>query len=85
MFFMLTNIAKWGNSHAIRLTKELMEQAKLHPNDKVTITVNGDEIVLKKVVQTKAAAFDELFKDYTGDWRCSELDAGMDLGKEGIE
>ena len=82
---MLTNIAKWGNSHAIRLTKELMEQAKLCPNDKVTITVNGDEIVLKKVIQTKAAAFDELFKDYKGDWRCAEVDAGMALGKEVIE
>ena len=82
---MLANISKWGNSHAIRLSKELMEQAKLHPNDKVTITVNGDEIVLKKVMQTKAVAFDELFKDYTGDWRCSELDSGVDLGNEGIK
>ena len=82
---MITNISKWGNSHAIRLTKELMEQAKLQPNDKVTITVNGDEIVLKKIVQTKAAAFDELFKDYKGDWRCSELDSGAELGNEDIE
>ena len=45
----------------------------------------GHEIVLKKVIQTKAAAFDELFKDYKGDWRCAEVDAGMALGKEVIE
>lgn len=82
---MMTNIAKWGNSHAIRLSKELMEQAQLHPKDKLIVTVNGDEIVLKKVVQTKAAAFNELFKDYKGDWRCSEMDCGADLGNEGIE
>lgn len=82
---MMTNISKWGNSHAIRLTKELMEQAKLQPNDKITITVNGNEIVLKKVAQTKAEAFDELFKDYKGDWRCSEVDSGTDLGNEGFE
>lgn len=82
---MVTNISKWGNSHAIRLTKELMKAAKLHPNDKVTITVNGDEIVLKKLVQTKATAFEELFKDYKGDWRCSEIDSGADLGGEVIK
>ena len=82
---MLTNIAKWGNSHAIRLSKELMEQAQLHPNDKIMITVNGSELILKKVAQTKAAAFDELFKEYKGDWRCAELDTGAAIGKEAIE
>lgn len=82
---MMTNIAKWGNSHAIRLSKELMSQAHLQPNDKVVITVHGSEIVLKKLVQTKAAAFDELFQDYKGDWNCAELDAGEAIGKEVIE
>lgn len=82
---MLTNIAKWGNSHAIRLSKELMEQAHFHLNDKLTITVNGNELILKKVVQTKAAAFDEFFKEYNGDWRCVELNNGDAIGKEVIE
>jgi antitoxin component of MazEF toxin-antitoxin module len=62
-----------------------MEQAHFHPNDKLTITVNGNELILKKVVQTKAAAFDEFFKEYNGDWRCVELNNGDAIGKEVIE
>ncbi len=80
---MLKNIAKWGNSHAIRLSKELMEQVHFHPNDK--LTVNGSELILKKVVQTKAAVFDEFFKEYNGDWRCVEFNNGDAIGKEVIE
>ena len=48
---MITNIAKWGNGHAVRLSKEIMNQAKLISSDKVTVTVNGEEIILKKVKQ----------------------------------
>ena len=47
---MITNIAKWGNGHAVRLSKEIMNQAKLIPSDKVTVTVNGEEIIYMKLL-----------------------------------
>jgi len=83
--FMITTISKWGNGHAIRLSKELMQQAKLHPNDKIKITVTGEEIILKKVIQTKAEAFDETFSDYKGDWSCTEIGIGKVVGNEVFE
>lgn len=82
---MITNISKWGNSHAIRLSKELMDQAKLLPTDKLVIVVDGEKIILKKLKQTKAEAFDELFKDYKGDWKCTEIPTSPAVGREVIE
>ena len=34
---MIVSIAKWGNSHAIRIPKEILEKAKLGINDKIEI------------------------------------------------
>ena len=82
---MITNIAKWGNGHAVRLSKEIMNQAKLIPSDKVTITVNGEEIILKKVKQTKAEVFDDLFRDFKGNWHCKEINTGVNIGNEVIK
>ena len=82
---MITNIAKWGNGHAVRLSKEIMNQAKLIPSDKVTVTVNGEEIILKKVKQTKAEAFDDLFSDFKDNWRRKEINTGANIGNEDIK
>ena len=34
---MCTTIQKWGNSHAIRIPKAILEMAELNENDKVKI------------------------------------------------
>lgn len=44
---MNVSIAKWGNSAAVRLPKQLMEQIQLHIGDSVEIEVDGDQLIIK--------------------------------------
>lgn len=80
---MVTTIASWGNSHAVRLSRAIMEQAHLQPHDRISISVAPDQsITIHKVSMSKAEKFLELFGDFSGDWSCTEADTGSDLGKE---
>ena len=60
-------IQKWGNSQGIRLSKKLLKDFWIDINDKIEITLNGEEIILKKV--KKYVNLDDLFKDYKEDYR----------------
>ena len=61
---MITKILKWGNSHGITLSKEIMEQCGLSANDKVRITVEDRKIVVEK--ESEAITFESIFKDWKG-------------------
>lgn len=41
-------ISKWGNSQGIRLPKNILEKLHLRENDKVEISVKGEEIIIQK-------------------------------------
>lgn len=43
-----TAIRKWGNSQAIRLSKELIKRIGLKENDQVEISVYNETITIKK-------------------------------------
>lgn len=79
---MVTAVSRWGNGHAVRLSKTVMSQAHISPNDTLNIETSENCIVLRKVPKTKAERFMELFGNYTGDWNCKEIDTGNELGKE---
>ena len=59
---MQLTVNKWGNSSAIRLPKQLVQQLQLHTNDILDYEVSGNKIILKK-----ATTVDDLFKDYHGE------------------
>ena len=82
---MIVSIAKWGNSHAIRIPKEILEKAKLGTNDKIEIFFNGQEITIKKMDTSKSARLAQRFADYQGTYKCEELDSGFAVGKEVLE
>ena len=42
-------------------------------------------IMIKKVKQTKAEAFDDLFRDFKGNWHCKEINTGVNIGNEVIK
>lgn len=79
---MVTAVSRWGNGHAVRLSKTVMSQAHISLNDTLNIEASENCIVLRKVPKTKAECFMELFGDYKGDWSCEEIDTGNELGKE---
>lgn len=60
-------VQKWGNSQGIRLPKKILKDLGININDKIEISLNGEEIILKKV--KKYTSLDDLFKDYRGDYR----------------
>ena len=79
---MVTAVSRWGNGHAVRLSKNVMSQAHISPNDTLNIEASENCIVLRKVPKTKAERFMELFDNYKGDWSCKKIDTGNELGKE---
>lgn len=74
-------IQKWGNSHAIRLPKGILEVADLHENDRVEINADNDSIVIKRI-NKKHKTLEERLVDYTGDYICNEWDTEETKGKE---
>ncbi len=79
---MFTTIHRWGNSQAIRLPKGILETASLRENDKVHITAERDCIIIRRA-KKKHLTTAERFKEYDGDYKCTELDTGdKPVGKE---
>ena len=44
---MVTKIQKWGNSQGLRMSKYILEQAKIDIGDEVDMTVKDGVIIIK--------------------------------------
>lgn len=80
-----TNICRWGNSRGIRLPKAVLDIVGLNDDDEVTLTINGDSIIIrgaKKVTKRNYPSLSERFSGYTGDYVPEEWDVGESVGKE---
>ena len=78
---MYGTIQKWGNSHAIRIPKIILEEINLQENDKVVIEREEDRIIIKRV-EKKYQTLKELFSDYTEEYKCEEWLTGQPKGNE---
>ena len=79
-----STISKWGNSKAIRLPLEILEQANLSVNDRMYLNVDENErIILTKIPSPQKGTLEYLFKDYTGGTFQTELNnLNEPIGKE---
>lgn len=77
---MTTAIQKWGNSQGVRLPKFILEAANFADNEEITVTAEDNKIIITKV--EKEIDIEELFADYDGDYKPSEIDWGEPVGKE---
>lgn len=77
---MTTTIQKWGNSQGIRIPKFLIEAVEWHENEQLVMTAENGSIVIKKAEPRKNII--ELFEDYEGDYKPSEIDWGEPVGNE---
>ena len=59
-------IAKWGNSHALRIPAKMLKETGIDFNDKVYLEANKDKIIISKTPMPKKGTLEYLFKDYTG-------------------
>lgn len=76
-------VKQWGNSHAIRLPKSVLEAIEVEKDDELNVEIVNHSIVLTKA--EKKLTFQELFKDYDGEKFTAELQSlspeGMKNGK----
>lgn len=77
---MTTSIQKWGNSQGVRLPKFILEAANFADDEEITITAENDKIIISKA--EKEIDIEELFANYDGDYKPTEIDWGEPVGKE---
>jgi len=77
---MNATIQKWGNSHALRLPKALLDMVDLKENDEVEIKVQNGALLIVPVKKHKT--LEERIAQYKGDYKCSEWDTGKPKGNE---
>jgi antitoxin MazE len=79
---MYTTVQKWGNSHAIRIPKTLLEMAELKENDQVEIRVQNGNLTIIPVRRHKTLV--ERIAEYSGESKCTEWDTGNPEGREAL-
>jgi antitoxin MazE len=78
---MKTQLAKWGNSFAIRIPKPVAAAAKLRSGDMLELDVEGPGAV-KVRKSRKRPTLKELVNQITDENRPAEIDWGPPTGKE---
>lgn len=76
----IVTVKKWGNSPAVRLTADIIRDAKIKVNDRVEVTVVNGEIKMR-VLKTRPT-LDEMVAGITPDNRHELVDWGAPVGKE---
>ncbi|MDR0890870.1 MAG: hypothetical protein LBM05_01940 [Endomicrobium sp.] len=78
---MTTQVKLWGNSSAIRLSKEILKEAKIAPDEILDIKVKDGDIVLSKKIKHKT--LEERAIPYGGKiGPYEEFDWGEPMGRE---
>lgn len=77
---MYTTIQKWGNSQAVRLPKDILEEANLQENDKVQIKVQDGNVII--IPDKKRKTLKERIAEYKGDYECNEWNTDRPSGNE---
>ncbi len=76
-----THLAKWGNSLAVRIPKDVVESAKLREGDSVSVRVSSSgEITIRAA--RPVYSLDELVTGITAKNRHAETDWGAAVGEE---
>ncbi|MGB3366447.1 MAG: AbrB/MazE/SpoVT family DNA-binding domain-containing protein [Acidaminobacteraceae bacterium] len=77
---MIAKIQKWGNSQGVRIPKSILNSAHFSDNEDVEIIVVDGRIIIEHTKRHKSLK--ERFKNYEGDYKCSELETGSPVGQE---
>ena len=80
---MTTTIQKWGNSQGIRIPKVILDSVNWSENEKIVIIVDDGKLVIEKAKEEyKRKNIKELFENYKGDYKPTEIDWGKPEGDE---
>lgn len=73
-------VVKWGNSHAVRLPKDVLQQAHLKEGDELTVRVEIGRIALEATALE--VTLEKLIAGVTPKNKHSEQDWGKPVGNE---
>jgi antitoxin MazE len=76
-------LAKWGNSLAIRLPKTVVEQVRMQEGDAIEIQVVKGRVELRPA--ERVPTLKELVAQITRENRYEEMATGPERGKESVE
>ena len=79
---MTTTIQKWGNSQGIRLPKYILEAINWHEDEKLDIKTENGKIVIEKTAHRERKNIKELFANFDGEYKPTDIDWGEPVGKE---
>jgi len=78
---MKTQLAKWGNSLAVRIPKPVAAAAKLRSGDRLDLAVDGSGVLTIRK-PTKDPTLEDLVRAITPENQHGETDWGAPVGKE---
>ena len=85
---MKVQLARWGNSTAVRLPKAVTEELGLRPGSQLDVTVEGRELRLRPLQQTPRELLEEMvaeMKRLGPENEPEAVDWGPDRGSEIID
>ena len=80
-------LSKWGNGQGLLIPKHVCEEVGISVGDRVELAVDETGALMIRPETThfkrrKVVSMDDLFKNYSGDYKPSEIDWGEPVGKE---
>lgn len=80
---MVTKIQKWGNSQGLRLSKRVLEDARISVGDEVDVTLKDGVIVVSPIrLVRRKVSLRELVSQIPRDYDAGEVDWGKPVGRE---
>ena len=76
-------VAKWGNSLAVRIPKPVAEEARLKEGDALEISVAEGRVELRRA--GRLPSLGTLVSQITPENRYAEVTTGAEVGKEAVE
>ncbi len=80
---MVTKVQKWGNSQGLRITKKLLDEARMNIGDEVKISVREGRIIVEPVTKVRGRHdLMVLVSKMPKKYQTEEQDWGPPVGKE---
>jgi antitoxin MazE len=80
---MVTKIQKWGNSQGLRLSKQVLEDARITIGEDVDVTAREGVIVIAPVKRVRGKrSLQELVSRIPKNYETEEIDWGNPVGRE---
>lgn len=81
--FMIARVQKWGNSQGLRLTKNLLAEARVEVGDEVDISVKDGVIIVTPARKNCGRhSLEHLVAEIPEDYQTGEVDWGEPAGRE---